>query len=92
MGTIRVNNQRGNTHLLAAIEGWRVMEANRSHGLPIDAICGGACVCPSCHVHVARELSDQLHPARDDEEGMLASVAGAAPSSRLSSQIIWMST
>ncbi|KAB2919474.1 MAG: 2Fe-2S iron-sulfur cluster binding domain-containing protein [Hyphomicrobiaceae bacterium] len=89
MGFIKVSDPDGNTHLLEAVAGWRVMELIRDHGLPIDALCGGACACATCHVHVAPDWADRLHPARDDEEAMLDSVPSVAPTSRLSCQIIW---
>ena len=65
------------------------MELIRDHGLPIDAMCGGACACATCHVHVAPEWAERLHPARDDEEAMLDTLPAAAATSRLSCQIIW---
>ena len=37
MGFIKVNDPEGNTHVLEAVEGWRVMELIREHGLPIEA-------------------------------------------------------
>jgi 2Fe-2S ferredoxin len=89
MGFIKVNDQDGEIHLLAGIEGWRVMEVIRIHGLPLEAICGGACACATCHVEVAPEWIGRLHPARDDEEHMLDSLPDPAPTSRLSCQIVW---
>ena len=89
MGVIRVRDPRGETHVLEAVEGWRVMELIRLHGLPIDAICGGACACATCHVHVAPEWTERLHPARDEEEAMLDSLPSTEPTSRLSCQLIW---
>jgi ferredoxin, 2Fe-2S len=89
MGFIKVNDPAGATHVLDAVEGWRVMELIRDHGLPIDAMCGGACACATCHVHVAPEWAERLHPARDDEEAMLDTLPATADTSRLSCQIIW---
>jgi 2Fe-2S ferredoxin len=89
MGIIKVNDPSGDTHVLEAVEGWRVMEVIREHGLPIEAVCGGACACATCHVHVAPHWAGKLHPARDDEEEMLDQVPQPAPTSRLSCQIIW---
>lgn len=89
MGFIKVNDPEGKTHLLEAVEGWRVMELIRDHGLPIEAICGGACACATCHVHVAPDWAERLHPAGDDEEEMLDSLPVAEGNSRLSCQIIW---
>jgi hypothetical protein len=34
MGSIRVNDVDGRRHVLEAVEGWRVMEVIREHGLP----------------------------------------------------------
>jgi ferredoxin, 2Fe-2S len=89
MGNIRVNDQRGATHVLEAVEGWRVMELIRDHGLPIEALCGGACACATCHVHVAPAWAARLSPMRADEEGLLGGLPQAGETSRLSCQIIW---
>ena len=79
MGIIKVNQSDGRTQALEAVEGWRVMEVIRAHGLPIEAICGGACACATCHVHVAPEWAGRLHPARDDEEAMLDTLPATEP-------------
>src|SRR5262245_44720346 len=89
MGSILVNDQSGRTHVLEAVEGWRVMELIRDHGLPIEALCGGACACATCHVHVAPDWAERLVPMRQDEEGLLDALPEAAETSRLSCQIIW---
>jgi ferredoxin, 2Fe-2S len=89
MGVIKVRDPKGETHVLEAVEGWRVMELIRLHGLPIEAICGGACACATCHVHVSPEWAARLHPARDEEEAMLDSLPAIEPTSRLSCQLIW---
>jgi len=44
MGSIRLSD--GNTHVLAAIEGWRVREGNLRAGLRFAAVSGGACASP----------------------------------------------
>jgi ferredoxin, 2Fe-2S len=89
MGFIKVNDPEGSSHVLEAVEGWRVMELIRLHGLPIEAMCGGACACATCHVHVAPDWAERLDPARDDEEAMLDQLPVTEPTSRLSCQIIW---
>jgi 2Fe-2S ferredoxin len=89
MGVIRVVDHSGNAHQLDAVEGWRVMEIIREHGLDIGALCGGACACATCHVVVEPDWADRLHPARDDEESMLDSLPSVADTSRLSCQIIY---
>jgi ferredoxin, 2Fe-2S len=89
MGVIRVVDHSGNAHKLDAVEGWRVMEIIREHGLDIEAVCGGACACATCHVVVEPDWADRLHPAREDEESMLDSLPSVADTSRLSCQIIY---
>jgi 2Fe-2S ferredoxin len=89
IGTIHVTGPDGIRHRLTALDGWRVMEIIRDHGLPIDAECGGACACATCHVHVGPAWAGRLHGPRDEEEEMLDGVANLAPTSRLSCQIIW---
>ena len=89
MGIIKVSDPSGATHELEAVEGWRVMEVIREHGLPIEALCGGACACATCHVRVAPDWADRVTPMREDEEGLLDSLPDAAPTSRLACQIIW---
>jgi 2Fe-2S ferredoxin len=89
MGMIRVTDRNGRTHQLAAVEGWRVMEIIREHGFDAGGLCGGACACATCHVVVAEDWADQLHPANDDEEAMLDTVPLLETTSRLSCQLIY---
>lgn len=85
---IFVTDQAGVRHELEAIEGWRVMEIVRDHGLPIKAECGGACCCATCHVYVDEEWLDKLYPLRDDEDDMLDETFDREDNSRLSCQLI----
>ena len=89
MGVIRVIDHSGTAHQLDAVEGWRVMEIIREHGIDIEAMCGGACACATCHVVVEPEWADRLHPAHEEEESMLDSLPAVAETSRLSCQIIY---
>jgi 2Fe-2S ferredoxin len=89
MGTINVTDENGRSHVLDAVEGWRVMEIIRAHGLAMEGFCGGACVCATCHVVVDDAWLGRLHPARDDEEAMLDTVPALEPGSRLSCQLIY---
>lgn len=85
---IYVTDMGGTEHELDAIEGWRVMEIIRDHGLPIKAECGGCCACGTCHVYVDEAWREKLYPVRDDEEEMLDLAFGVEDNSRLSCQII----
>ena len=85
---IYVTDQKGIEHKLEAIEGWRVMEIIRDHGLPIKAECGGACACATCHVYVAKDWVAKIPAMREDEEAMLDEAFNLEDNSRLSCQII----
>lgn len=85
---IYVTDQTGTEHALDAIEGWRVMEIIRDHGLPIKAECGGSCCCATCHVYVDESWQDTLFEPRDDEIDMLDEAPDLEDNSRLSCQLI----
>jgi len=85
---IFVTDQDGKEHTLDAIEGWRVMEIIRDHGLPIKAECGGACACATCHVYVDEDWEDKLVEMSDEEEEMLDEAFEVDDNSRLSCQLI----
>lgn len=85
---ILVTDPDGVEHELDAIEGWRVMEIIRDHGLPIKAECGGACACATCHVYVAEDWLDKVAPMGDEEEEMLDEAFEVEDNSRLSCQLI----
>ncbi|MFK7839789.1 MAG: 2Fe-2S iron-sulfur cluster-binding protein [Bdellovibrionales bacterium] len=85
---IYVTDQDGKEHTLDAIEGWRVMEIIRDHGLPIKAECGGACACATCHVYVDEDWQNTLVEMTDEEEEMLDEAFEVEDNSRLSCQLI----
>lgn len=85
---IHVTDQDGTRHTLEALEGFRVMEIIRDWGLDIKAECGGACACATCHVHVAENWTDQLHPIEAEEEDMLDQAFDVRDNSRLSCQLL----
>ena len=85
---IFVTDMEGQVHTLAAVEGWRVMEIIRDHGLPIKAECGGCCACATCHVYVDEDWLDKLPSMREEEEEMLDEAFDVQENSRLSCQLI----
>jgi 2Fe-2S ferredoxin len=88
-GILHVTDRAGRRRELDAVEGWRVMEILREHGVGVDGLCGGACACASCHVIVDSDWAARLHPAREDELEKLDELPVIEPTSRLSCQIIW---
>lgn len=80
---------RGAMRDLDAVEGWSLMEILRAHGLPVPATCGGFGECGTCRIELCPREAARLHPARDDEADLLASLPGAGPNSRLACQIVF---
>ena len=61
--------------------------AVRDGGLDIEAICGGQCICSTCHVYIDPEWAASL-PARGDAEQVLVEDSGHfREESRLSCQV-----
>lgn len=68
--------------------GVTVMEAAKLNDVPgIDAECGGACACATCHVYVDPEWVDKTGKPEAIEEDMLDFAFDVRPESRLSCQI-----
>jgi len=85
---IYVTDPEGVEHELDAIEGWRVMEIIKDHGLPLKAECGGACCCATCHVYVDTSWQSKLIEKTDEEEDMLDEAFDVEDNSRLSCQLL----
>jgi 2Fe-2S ferredoxin len=65
-----------------------LMEAARLHNVPgIEAECGGACACATCHVYVDEAWRDRTGTPSQMEEDMLDFAFDVRDSSRLSCQI-----
>jgi ferredoxin, 2Fe-2S len=79
----------GTEHAIEVDPGLTLMEAAINHAVPgIDAECGGACMCATCHVYVEEPWSESLPDRTADEESMLACAVGVADTSRLGCQIL----
>lgn len=64
------------------------MQAAVSNGVPgIDADCGGACSCATCHVYVSEEWRNKVGTMEPTEEAMLGLSTDRKDNSRLSCQI-----
>ncbi len=62
----------GTEHVIDVAPGLTVMEGARDNGVPgIEADCGGACACSTCHVYVAADWVGRLPPRDPMEEDML---------------------
>ncbi|MEM6303547.1 MAG: 2Fe-2S iron-sulfur cluster-binding protein [Pseudomonadota bacterium] len=89
MAKIIYVEHNGKEHEVEVASGLSLMEGARNHNIPgIDADCGGACACSTCHVYVAEDWVEKV-PAKDDmEEDMLDFAYAPDPvRSRLTCQI-----
>ena len=78
----------GQSRTVDAQVGSTVMETALRNSIPgIEAECGGACACATCHVYVAPEWTEATGKASQMEEDMLDFAADVRPTSRLSCQI-----
>jgi 2Fe-2S ferredoxin len=88
MPKIKYIEHNGKEHEVDVPVGWSVMEGAVKNLIPgIDADCGGACACATCHVYVEAPWLDKLEPKSDMEETMLDFAQELEPNSRLSCQI-----
>ena len=75
--------------MVEVANGLTVMEGARDNNIPgIEADCGGACACSTCHVYVDPAWTEKLTPMDDMEEDMLDFAFEPDPArSRLTCQI-----
>ncbi|HEY9219714.1 MAG TPA: 2Fe-2S iron-sulfur cluster-binding protein [Phenylobacterium sp.] len=78
----------GKEHVIDVRNGLSVMEGAVKNNIPgIDADCGGACACATCHVYVDEAWRDKVGASSAMEESMLDFAENVEPNSRLSCQI-----
>ncbi|TNE59000.1 MAG: 2Fe-2S iron-sulfur cluster binding domain-containing protein [Alphaproteobacteria bacterium] len=78
----------GAEHEVSVDNGLSLMEAAVNNMVPgIDADCGGACACATCHVYVEPEWEAKTGNKTEMEETMLDFAEGTQENSRLACQI-----
>jgi len=88
MPKITFIDSAGTAREVDAHVGDSVMETAINQDVPgIDADCGGACACATCHVYIADEWTDTVGKAEDLEADMLSIAEDVRDTSRLSCQI-----
>ncbi len=88
MTKIVFNGRDGARYELDAENGSTVMETAIKSGVPgIEAECGGACACATCHVYVDEAWAEKTGEPEPMEEDMLDFAYDVRPTSRLSCQI-----
>ena len=88
MAKITYIEHDGTDHVVDVKPGLTLMEGAVKHNVPgIDADCGGACACATCHVYVDEAWKDLTGSPSAMEESMLDFAEGVQDNSRLSCQI-----
>ena len=88
MAKIKYIEHNGKEHEIEVSSGLTVMEGAIKNNIPgIDADCGGACACATCHVYINQDWAEKLNPKEDTEEDMLDFAFDVKDNSRLSCQI-----
>ncbi len=87
---ITVFNRAGQKYDVSAELGLSVMEVLRDEDL-VEAICGGAASCGTCHIYLRDAWAKKYGSRTEDESYMLESLADfvdVTPHSRLACQLI----
>ena len=88
MPKITFIDARGESRTVEGDTGATVMEVAIRNGVPgIEAECGGACACATCHVYVDDAWTAKTGAPESMEEDMLDFAFEVKPTSRLSCQI-----
>jgi len=88
MPKITYIEHNGKTHNVEVPKELSVMEGALQNNIPgIDADCGGACACATCHVYVDEKWFDKLPKKSESEQDMLDMAIEPNKFSRLGCQI-----
>jgi len=78
----------GEQHVVDVKPGMTLMEGAVKHNVPgIDADCGGACACATCHIYVDPAWREKVGERNVMEDSMLEFADNVDPTSRLSCQV-----
>jgi 2Fe-2S ferredoxin len=81
-------DSKGTVRTVEGEAGSTVMETAIKNGVPeIEAECGGACACSTCHVYIDDAWREKVGEPAPMEEDMLDFAFEVKPNSRLSCQI-----
>ena len=88
MPKITYIEHNGKSHTIEIPKEFSVMEGALQNNIPgIDADCGGACACATCHVYVDEKWFGKLKKKDDAEQDMLDMAFEPNKFSRLGCQI-----
>jgi 2Fe-2S ferredoxin len=88
MPKITYIEHNGKLHTVEVPKELSVMEGALQNNIPgVDADCGGACACATCHIYVDEKWFDKLPKKANGEQDMLDMAFEPNKFSRLSCQI-----
>ena len=88
MARITYIEHNGKEHVVEVANGMSVMEGAVKNMVPgIDADCGGACACATCHCYIDNGFAEKTGEKGPMEESMLDFAEDVESNSRLSCQI-----
>ena len=87
MSKIIATDRDGAVHEIPAAVGLTLMEILRDADLPVEATCGGQCICSTCHVYVDEKWRDKLNAPGELEKVLCEDSGHYESGSRLSCQI-----
>ncbi len=89
MPAVTIYSADGDGRTIEIADGVSVMEGAVRAGVEgIDADCGGALSCATCHIHVSPAWYGRVDPPSADEREMLGFAVDPDETSRLSCQIV----
>ena len=89
MPKITYKDKDGVSKIIEVEKGLSVMEGAIQNDIPgIDADCGGAMACATCHVYVEEKWLDKLPKVEDAEVDMIDMAHEPKKNSKLSCQLI----
>ena len=88
MAKITYIEHNGKSHVVDVPNELSIMEGAVQNNIPgIEAACGGACACATCHVYIDDKWFNKLSKKEDTEQDMLDVAFEPNKFSRLSCQI-----
>ncbi len=89
MTTFLVEDRDGSETKIEGTENYSLMELIRDADLPIEGICGGQCVCSTCHVYIEEKWISLMPETSEEETIMIEDTGAGQKNSRLACQIMW---
>ena len=88
MPVIKYVTKSGDEFEVESDDGISVMECAITNNIEgIEAQCGGACACATCHVYIDEAWIEKLEPLAEMEDSMLECAFDRRTNSRLACQI-----